>query len=74
MKTNEDRLEKEQKMKNMSKLDPGFGNISGAILAVGCGGSLLGMIVLLVSLMAATPAFAQEAGELADIKVEMKEV
>ena len=74
MKTNENRLEREQKMKNMSKLDAGFGNISGAILAVGCGGSLLGMIVLLVSLLATTPALAQELEDIADIKVELKEV
>jgi len=72
MKTNEDRLEKEQKMRNLSKLDAGFGNITGAMLAITSGGSLIGMIVLLVTMLAATPTFAQD--EIADIQVELKEV
>lgn len=61
-------------MKKMTELDPGYGSVTGAMLAVASGGSLLGVIVLIVSLLAATPTFAQELEEIADIKVEMKEV
>ena len=59
-------------MRNISKLDAGFGNITGAILAIASGGSLVGMIILLVTMLAATPTFAQD--EPTDIQVELKEV
>jgi hypothetical protein len=72
MKTNEDRLEREQKMRNLSKLDAGFGNVTGAILAFASGGSLIGMIVLLVTMLAAIPTFAQDNST--NVKVELREV
>ncbi|MCF7809007.1 MAG: PDZ domain-containing protein [Candidatus Marinimicrobia bacterium] len=61
-------------MKKMTALATGFGNVTGAMLAVASGGSLLGVIVLIVSLLAATPSFAQDREEMGNIKVEMREV
>jgi len=68
MKTENDRLERNQKMTKTTDHQTAWSTISGNVVAIANAGALLGAIALTVALLIATPVFAQEEGSQISIR------